>query len=341
VRRVRSYNGYMYTLYRSLHTTASDTTKQCRSTSVQPGHMHSSYQLVLLSLVSLMAGLALGLAVAWIVWPVAYVDAAPVDLHVSYRDLYLQLVAEQYSHTRSLELARAELGVERERWSAEQIAVELRRLAHSSPAKQDVLEALAMDLERGYPAAILASETKVTKLSSPLPALLAPALVLAGAASTSPLPTPTAEPLAGQGGQEPVVSEVITPTAEALPVEAPGTPGFRWPAEGRLTQGYGWWHPGIDIAAYTGAPIYAADSGVVSFAGWSTIGYGYLVTITHANGYTTYYAHLYALYVSAGQHVEAGQLIAAMGSTGNSSGPHLHFEIRSNNVPLDPKTLLP
>ncbi|MBN1887160.1 MAG: peptidoglycan DD-metalloendopeptidase family protein [Thermoflexales bacterium] len=270
-----------------------------------------------------------------------YIDAAPVDLHVSYRDLYLQLVAEQYSHTGSLELAQIELGVERDRWSVEQVVVELRRLARSSPARQDWLESLAMDLERGHPAAVLAGETKVTRLPSPLPTLPAPFLVLAGSASTSPLPTPTAGPLAGQGGQEPVASEVVTPVAEALPVAAPGTNGFRWPAEGRLTQGYGWWHPGIDIAAYTGAPIYAARGGLVSFAAWSTIGYGKLITLTHADGYSTYYAHLNTLFVSAGQQVEAGQLIAAMGSTGNSTGPHLHFEIRSANVPLDPKTLLP
>lgn len=326
----------MYTLDKGFRTTASYTPDPFHSRA-RSSHRRGSYRPVILSSVSLLAGLALGLALAWIVWPVTYTDAAPVDLHASYRDLYLQLVAEQYSHTRSLELARAELGVDRDRWAAKQIATELRRLAQSSSlASQGLLESLATDLEQGYPTAILASKTSVAKPSS---TLSAPIFVLANAAGASPLPTPTA--IAGQGGQEPVASEVITPVAEVLPAEASGTSGFRWPVEGRLTQSYGWWHPGIDLAAYTGAPIYAADSGMVSFAGWSPIGYGYLITLTHANGYTTYYAHLSALYVSAGQQVEAGQLIAAMGSTGRSSGPHLHFEIRSANVPLDPKLLLP
>lgn len=123
--------------------------------------------------------------------------------------------------------------------------------------------------------------------------------------------------------------------------DARGTGTFQWPAAGTITQNWGGRHSGIDIAAYTGAPIYAADSGVVSFAGWSDIGYGNLIIIDHANGMTTYYAHLSKFSSSVGQAVARGQLIAAMGSTGNSSGPHLHFEIRSGGVPLNPRPYLP
>ncbi len=108
--------------------------------------------------------------------------------------------------------------------------------------------------------------------------------------------------------------------------------GFVWPAQGVLTSGFGWrWgriHQGIDIAAPIGTPIYAAASGTVEYAGWNDGGYGNMIDIRHADGTITRYAHLNAVYVRAGQTVSQAQPIAAMGSTGFSTGPHLHFEIR-------------
>ncbi|MBQ2937547.1 MAG: M23 family metallopeptidase [Clostridia bacterium] len=98
-------------------------------------------------------------------------------------------------------------------------------------------------------------------------------------------------------------------------------------------------HTGLDIATSTGTPISAASSGTVTFAGWKG-SYGYLAVITHGNGVQTYYGHCNKLYVSAGQTVSQGQTIATVGSTGNSTGPHLHFEIRVNGVAYNPQNYL-
>lgn len=98
-------------------------------------------------------------------------------------------------------------------------------------------------------------------------------------------------------------------------------------------------HKGIDIAAPKGTPVYAADGGTVTYAGWMS-GYGYLVQINHGNGYVTYYGHNSSLLVSVGQHVYKGQQIARVGSTGNSTGNHCHFEIRYNGVAKNPLNYL-
>ena len=133
-------------------------------------------------------------------------------------------------------------------------------------------------------------------------------------------------------GQE--VSPQLPPLQEPdnyLPKSAPIFNGYIWPAEGTLTSGYGWrWgrmHKGIDIAAPIGTPIVAAAPGVVTFAGWSAGGYGNLVEIEHPDGSLTRYAHNNSISVYEGQEVEQGQQVAEMGSTGFSTGPHLHFEI--------------
>ncbi len=98
-------------------------------------------------------------------------------------------------------------------------------------------------------------------------------------------------------------------------------------------------HTGLDIATSTGTPVSAAASGTVTFAGWKG-SYGYLMVITHSNGVQTYYGHCSKLYFSAGDTVSKGQTIAAVGSTGNSTGPHLHFEIRVNGVAYNPQNYL-
>jgi murein DD-endopeptidase MepM/ murein hydrolase activator NlpD len=122
--------------------------------------------------------------------------------------------------------------------------------------------------------------------------------------------------------------------------------GYMWPAKGALTSGYGWrggrMHQGIDIAAPIGTPIMAAASGEVIFAGWNSGGYGNLVQLRHPDGSVTFYAHNNRLLVSNGQKVKQGQLIAEMGSTGRSTGPHLHFEIRPNGTTaINPIARLP
>ena len=121
-----------------------------------------------------------------------------------------------------------------------------------------------------------------------------------------------------------------------LPAPSPAAEfdGYIWPARGTLTSGYGWrWgrpHRGIDIAAPIGTPIVAAASGEVISAGWNSGGYGNLVKLKHPNGSVTFYAHNHRIMVRRGQKVKQGQQIAQMGSTGYSTGSHLHFEIRSN-----------
>ena len=98
-------------------------------------------------------------------------------------------------------------------------------------------------------------------------------------------------------------------------------------------------HTGIDIATSTGTPVLAAASGTVTFSGRKG-SYGNLLVITHSNGVQTYYGHCSKLYVSAGTTVTQGQTVAAVGSTGNSTGPHLHFEVRVNGVAYNPQNYL-
>lgn len=136
--------------------------------------------------------------------------------------------------------------------------------------------------------------------------------------------------------QEP---EIVSATAEA---EEDGQ--LLTPVRGyRLTSGFGprWGreHLGVDLALPTGSKISAADSGTVVFSGYEG-GYGNLVKIDHGNGIVTYYAHCSALRVDQGQTVAKGQAIADVGSTGNSTGPHLHFEVRVNGKNVDPMSYL-
>lgn len=117
-----------------------------------------------------------------------------------------------------------------------------------------------------------------------------------------------------------------------------------WPTYGDISSPYGlrWegtdFHPGIDIANDFWTPIVATADGVVTDAGWSYGGYGNMVDIDHGNGIMTRYAHAQAVTVSAGQSVKRGDVIAYMGSTGFSTGPHLHYEVRVGGQPVDPST---
>ena len=125
---------------------------------------------------------------------------------------------------------------------------------------------------------------------------------------------------------------------------AVGSGGFVWPADNHSLSGNDYWsgHLGIDIAAGEGAPVYAADSGVVTMAqGGYNYGYGNVIQIDHGNGYSTVYAHLSVIGVSLCQSVSAGQWIGASGSTGNSQGAHLHFEVRQGGGFINPWFVLP
>ena len=119
-----------------------------------------------------------------------------------------------------------------------------------------------------------------------------------------------------------------------------GSGDFHWPTYGWLSQGYHGGHRAVDIAAPAGSPVTAADRGVVLRAGWNNQGYGNFVVIDHNIDYVTLYGHLSDVLVSEGQVVGAGDVIGIVGSTGNSTGPHLHFEIRDFGQLIDPLELL-
>lgn len=122
-----------------------------------------------------------------------------------------------------------------------------------------------------------------------------------------------------------------------------GTGTFVWPTISRQISGYTYnppIHSAIDIGGQVGAPIYAVDNGVVVYAGWSDYGYGYLIVIDHGTGWQSAYAHLVSVGVSCGQSVFQGTTIGGLGSTGNSSGPHLHFELVYNGSKVNPLNFL-
>ena len=130
---------------------------------------------------------------------------------------------------------------------------------------------------------------------------------------------------------------------DGLPPEGAkkGTGHFAWPMSGYITQRFWEGHRAIDIGSPLGTPIVASDSGFVAIAQWSDVGYGRMIIIDHGNGYQTLYAHLSAFFVEAGQSVAKGQDIGKCGVTGNSTGPHLHFEIIKQGVRRNPLIYLP
>lgn len=173
---------------------------------------------------------------------------------------------------------------------------------------------------------VVGSQVRLAQ-SAPVPAMR-PVLGLnpVGSGGTSWPDTPQFEP--GEGFQ--------TPRSNA----------FIWPAEGVFTSGFGWrWgrmHKGIDVANSVGTPIRAVMDGQVSFAGWDDGGYGFLVKITHPDGTVTVYAHNSRILVQTGEFVRQGQNISLMGSTGRSTGPHLHFEVRPpGRSAVNPMQFLP
>ena len=151
------------------------------------------------------------------------------------------------------------------------------------------------------------------------------------------------------------IREEVTSTGVRVTRFMPGMPGSCAPMTG--SGGSGAWvnpmgggytvtapfyqfHSGIDLGSVIGVPVVAADTGKVIFAGWNNWGYGYLVVLDHGNGWTTYYGHLSSVGVSCGQMVSRGQFVGGVGSTGNSTGPHLHFEMRWYHTPDNPASWL-
>lgn len=128
----------------------------------------------------------------------------------------------------------------------------------------------------------------------------------------------------------------------ASPVfDAGGGARFVWPTAGQITQYFAWYHHGIDVANRAAPGISASDGGTVVVAGWpDNYGFGNRVVVDHGNGYRSLYAHMSNIYVSVGQTVSRGQIIGQMGSTGRSTGTHLHLEIYFKGVPVNPLSIL-
>ncbi|MEN6414029.1 MAG: M23 family metallopeptidase [Veillonellales bacterium] len=135
----------------------------------------------------------------------------------------------------------------------------------------------------------------------------------------------------------------------AQQVRLAATPSI-WPAGGDVTSRFGWrsspwgrgsdWHPGIDIANSAGTPIVATADGIVTESGWNSGGYGNMVQIDHGNGIVTIYGHTSQVLVSRGMQVKKGEVIAYMGSTGLSTGSHVHYEVRVNGTAVNPASFL-
>ena len=138
---------------------------------------------------------------------------------------------------------------------------------------------------------------------------------------------------------------------ESLASLAAATP-TGWPVRGWITSEFGErvspytgeigaLHQGVDIANKLGSPITAAADGLVTQAGWTSGGYGKMVEIVHGYGYATRYGHCSRLRATPGQRVRRGEVIGYLGSTGNATGPHCHYEVRLYGVPVDPRTFMP
>ena len=247
------------------------------------------------------------------------------------------------------QVARHDQEVLAERRQAEEGLADQRRLADAAQVRADrarlaaeaALEPLADalgDLEQARAAlavridefeteadALAAEQSRLESIIADRAAAVAPPEAGPGGGSGSPPPTePGIDPGGGNGGGD--------------------TASLVWPVTGVVTSEFGWrWgrmHHGIDIAAPSGSPIGSAAAGEVYFAGWMN-GYGYTTLVDNGGGLTTLYAHQSQLGAGVGQQVSRGQVIGYVGSTGNSSGPHLHFEIRFGGTAVDPRQYLP
>ncbi len=219
------------------------------------------------------------------------------------------------------------------------LATVIARRAPTVSAQPEVRPASMKALSRSR----LSLPPTATRLPSPTP-------------TTPPTPTPTPTLPVSTATPIPIVYSTWEPTlpgeggwggnatCEGTFIAPTGSGVFTWPTDVHALSGrnYSWrWHPGLDLYASYGDPIYAADAGLVVYAGWNSWGYGNMVAIDHGNGWHTLYAHFREINVSCGQAVEQGAVIGLAGSTGNSTGSHLHFEIRGETGKVNPWGYLP
>jgi len=203
--------------------------------------------------------------------------------------------------------------------------------AYHTVAEGDTLEGIAAKYQ--VPAeAILAY--KGNDIPDPAHLVVGSKLIVPGAVLPDPKPAVVEPP-----------APVVAPEDQAYSAPADqvhsGTGQFMWPEVALITQTFGWGHNGIDIAGPWGAPVVAADSGTVVLVAWWEYSYGYHVVIDHGGGLKTLYGHLSEIDVQAGQTVNKGDLIGREGSTGRSTGPHLHFEVTLDGQYVNPFNYLP
>jgi murein DD-endopeptidase MepM/ murein hydrolase activator NlpD len=153
----------------------------------------------------------------------------------------------------------------------------------------------------------------------------------------TPLPYPTTPPLPLPAIAGQALPTLTSADGRTLPYAGDGCAPSGLPIDGILTQRFHAYHSGIDVGVPLGTPVLATQSGTIVWAQWSDVGYGYLVIIQNGR-FITYYAHNTSFNVVAGQQVGKGSIIAWSGSTGNSSGPHVHYETRIDDIPVDPLT---
>ena len=159
---------------------------------------------------------------------------------------------------------------------------------------------------------------------------------------TPPYALTTGQRVMVPGGEKPVVQKTQYAYSGATPTTSTrGSGNWQWPVAGYITQQFWSGHRAIDIGTRIGNAVWAADSGYVVFIGWDPYGYGNHIIVNHGNGFETLYAHLSQVLVTPGQSVKRGQVIGLAGSTGRSTGPHLHFEVRYLGVQRNPLDYLP
>jgi peptidoglycan glycosyltransferase len=221
----------------------------------------------------------------------------------------------------------------------------------AAPVFARMAQAVFIPQNRPEPAVTLPPPTQTPQ---PTPQPTAKAITRAATPDSqpeSPVPTPTPTPVVA-GVPPPDIpyrddrtdfTEMGSATCPGNQVGPVGDGKFIWPSVYQAVSGekFSESHPGVDFSTPPGVPVYAADDGLVIFAGWSELGYGNVIVIDHGNGYKTLYAHLSQISQYCGAKVKSGQLIGLSGSTGNSSGPHLHFEVRVPGGYLNPLKVLP
>ncbi|MBA2730923.1 MAG: M23 family metallopeptidase [Euzebyaceae bacterium] len=233
----------------------------------------------------------------------------------------------------AVDAQRIQLRVEQE--ALQRVAAEQRQVAAEAEVIRDN-RAVVLAASSSRVNSLQTRETHLEAEGRRIAALARRAQRMAAASRSWPSATSTATATAGD--------TTSAATGSATTSTDVGTAGWTWPAGGTVTSefGYRWGrlHAGLDIGAPEGSPIWAARAGTVTFAG-AMGGYGNLVLLDHGGGVSTAYAHQSSIMVSAGASVSAGQQIGQVGSTGNSTGPHLHFETRIGGSPQNPRSYLP